>query len=76
MEQTDATIVRTATTATDGRSDMARAVVIKTASMQRFSPSLHTYNVRAELGIPRDTLLVGYIAPHPREETIPRCCAP
>jgi glycosyltransferase involved in cell wall biosynthesis len=44
-------------------SDMSRAVVIKNGiDLQRFNPSLNMYNVRAELDIASDVLLVGYIA--------------
>ena len=49
----------------EGRSfsNMARSLVIKNGiNLQRFNPSLSTYNVRAELGIERDVLLVGFIA--------------
>jgi len=65
MEQADATICVSDSNYRDGRefADMARAQVIKNGiNLQRFNPSLHTYNVRAELGIPRGALLVGYIA--------------
>jgi glycosyltransferase involved in cell wall biosynthesis len=65
MAQADATICVSQSNQYDGLdfSDMARSVVIKNGiNLQRFNPSLHTYNVRAELGIPRDVVLVGYIA--------------
>ena len=65
MDQADATICVSDSNYRDGRefADMARAEVIKNGiNLQRFNPSLHTYNVRAELDIPSDTLLVGYIA--------------
>lgn len=65
MEQADATICVSDSNRRDGLEfcDMGRAQVIKNGiNLQRFNPSLHTYNVRAELGIPRDVLLVGYIA--------------
>ena len=65
MAQADATICVSQSNQHDGLdfSDMARSVVIKNGiNLQRFNPSLHTYNVRAELGIPREVVLVGYIA--------------
>jgi glycosyltransferase involved in cell wall biosynthesis len=65
MSQADATICVSDSNFRDGRefAGMARAQVIKNGiNLQRFNPSLHTYNVRAELGIGRDVLLVGYIA--------------
>ena len=42
---------------------MARAVVIQNGiNLHKFNPSLTAHDVRAELGIAKDVLLVGYIA--------------
>ncbi|WP_210517318.1 glycosyltransferase family 4 protein [Hymenobacter terricola] len=65
MAQAGATICVSESNRRDGLkfSKMSRAVVIKNGiNLQRFNPSLHTYNVRAELDIAADVVLVGYIA--------------
>ena len=65
MAQAGVTICVSESNRRDGLkfSQMSRAVVIKNGiNLQRFNPSLHTYNVRAELDIAADVVLVGYIA--------------
>ncbi|MFC6223355.1 glycosyltransferase family 4 protein [Hymenobacter artigasi] len=65
MRQAGTTICVSESNRRDGLkfSDMTRAVVIKNGiNLHRFNPSLRTYNVRAELGIAPDVVLVGYIA--------------
>ena len=65
MRQAGVTICVSESNRRDGLefSKMDRTVVIKNGiNLQRFNPSLHTYNVRAELDIAPDVVLVGYIA--------------
>jgi len=65
MAQADLTICVSESNQRDGRefSAMARSVVIKNGiNLQRFDPSQPSHDVRAELGIAPDVLLVGYIA--------------
>ena len=65
MAQADRTICVSNSNRRDGLkfSDMARAVVIQNGiNLHKFNPSLTAHDVRAELGIAKDVLLVGYIA--------------
>lgn len=65
MDQADMTICVSESNLREGRGfcRMPRSTVILNGiNLQRFNPSLSAYNVRAELGIARDVLLVGYIA--------------
>ena len=65
MAQADRTICVSNSNRRDGLkfSDMARAVVILNGiNLHKFNPSLTAHDVRAELGIAKDVMLVGYIA--------------
>lgn len=65
MSQADVTICVSESNRRDGLefSAMTRAVVIRNGiDLQKFNPDRLVANVRAELGIGSDTLLVGYIA--------------